>query len=311
VLRYGDRPLYILLLYSLALALGPEMAVRLALLVCMVLYVSAVYLLVGVLAGRRLAGLASLLAALSYTTTSGVFAAYYANWTSTSLALLAAALALEWVDRPRRWPLVALLVVAYTAVHVYMALLSTAAIAMMLVYGALSPGGRRSRILLAIMVVAAYLAALKAFDAAAAATGLALAKGATASVTQLINAWRRALPSIFTSRWWGGYLFAVYNYMACASLEPLEWILAALAGLGARGRGRALTLSWLAVTGVLVLTAPSSSLMHRSLFALPVSVLEALGLEAAWRPREGEGWLALLLAYRANYTLAFLLGLLR
>jgi len=310
VLKYGDRPLYILTLYLIAIATDPLSAMKLALLLCMLLYTIATYLLVSVLAGRKLGGIAALLSVSSYTTTAGVFAGYYANWTAASLMLLAMATVIKWGERPKYWLLVALLVIAATAIHTYITLVSVATLILMEVIRSLATGSSRKRLILIILILASYLATLKTMDLIAVSAGFN-AK-ATTGIEGVARIWL-APNMIFTVEWWGKHLFAVYNYMASASIEPFEWLLIILTAMTVKRLQAFLVMSWLATSGILLFTAPTSGLMHRSLYALPIPALESLSLPLLTSHTPGKSMrrllLFLLFTYRLNYALSFLIGL--
>ncbi len=317
VLRVGyDRPLHYLYLLALSRLAGPLMAVKLLLLTCLLAYTTSTFLLARELWGPRVAGLAALLAPLSYTTTTGLYGGLYSNWTSLSLTILAYTALIKWLRRRgARWlAAYLLLLLAAAATHVYMGAVAYAATTLTLIIEAARR--RRPRLLMPVALqLALAIACLHAAD-----TLITRARGRPPStiILQNIRIWLRSWPAlsrVLGPRWWDKVSFAVYRYAATAALDPLDWLLTltAIASLGLWSPGGATLTTWLAAAAALALTAPTN-LIYRALYDFPYAIAEAYGLTSLARRvsvKTGTSKLVItaLLLFKLSYTLNYVAGL--
>ena len=320
-----DRPLHYLLLLALSYLLGPLKAVKLLPLLCMVLYSMAIFTLVREFGGLRTAGLAALMAPLSYTTTTGLFGGLYSNWTSLSLATLACATLVRWFRvGGYRWAATyLLLLVATAASHIYMGAVAAAALTLTLIVEALK--SRKALPLLALQL-AVITAGLYVADTVVSMAG---GRSPLSIVESNVRGWARSFGrvagsgGIFSRKWWNSFSFAVYNYASTSALEPLGWLLTMVgaASLGLRegsGVKRVLSIlltSWLAVVTVLAFSAPFN-LIYRSLYDFPYTVVEVVGLayilevvEEKYGVETGRLLLAALLMFRLGFATSYVVGL--
>jgi len=275
------RPLFVLPLYGLSLALGDYWALRLVQALSFAAFAAGIYLFALWTLGRRSARLAALAFPFSYTATVLLHAGYYNNILASSLSLPALALLDRWSREGGRGKLAAALALYELAVltHPYSTLLYSVALA----GAALAKRGRRGLALLAA-------AALFALQAELQSMGFGEQSAAHTAA-------RYAVP---LSRGWAeGLAFVVYNCAVNAAVDAATWLLALL-GL-AKG-GSALLASIAAASSAVALVAPVSrwDLRWRAIYALPLPAYQAAALRDAPPLLRALALLAL-----ANYALGF------
>ena len=319
VLRVGyDRPLSYLILLWLAARIGPFEAVKALPLISLALYVVACHTAARELWGKRVAGLAALLAPLSYTTTAGLFGGLFNNWFSLSLALLAAAALARWQRTGRVFwiPIFLLLLALAAAAHVYMGAVAFAVFTLLLFVQIVVGPRRRGAAALVIAQLVLLTVGLNAADTLIGGSG---GQSPTRALRTLTDHWLRTMARrpLFSAAWWDDYSFAVFNYAATAALDPTVWLLTAIAAAiaGSRWLGGPLMTCWLAVIAALSFLSPREYIF-RALFDFPYPLAEAVAtahitglIERKWGARTATLWLAALLLFKLAYTVTFACGL--
>lgn len=319
VLKLGyDRPLYYFFLYKLASSLGAREAVMVLPFVALTLYTVASYLAAKELAGERVAGIASIVAPLTYTTTAGLYGGLYNNWTALSIALMAVFSFARWLKRGNvLWFFTYLLMlVGVVATHVYMgSVFFVSTLFTIILSTFIRKYWKRALLALAAQL---FLAALGFHIAEDLAVDLNF-RSPSKVISSLTQAWKRRIEMLqfFSPAWWNDYSFAIYMYAATAALDPTVWVstMIGIASLKVTDLSSLVLIPWLFIAYILSFTAPYE-LIFRALYDYPYSVTEALGLAfTASTLREKFGmkvtlsWILAILLFKLNYTLLFAIGL--
>jgi hypothetical protein len=275
------RPLFVLPLYGLSLALGDYWALRLVQALSFAAFAAGVYFFALWALGRRCAGLAALIFPFSYTATVLLHSGYYNNILASSLSLPALALLDRWSREGGRGRLAAALALYELAVlaHPYSTLFYSVALA----GAALAKRGRRGLALLAV-------AALFALQAEVQSMGFGEQSAAQTAAGY-------AVP--LSREWSEGLAFVVYNCAANAAVDAATWLLALL-GLAASRSSLLASIAAASSAAALLAPVPRWDLRWRAIYALPLPAYQALALRDAPPLLKALALLAL-----ANYALGF------
>ncbi|MEM4640267.1 MAG: hypothetical protein QXT93_10365 [Thermofilum sp.] len=307
---FCDRPLFMLLLMSLAAAVGSRAAVEAMPLICLTANALAAYALGSAIEGKKLGGLAALLSTMTYTTTAGIFAGYYANWLTLAVSQLAAAALTLWLKERKLKHLILAASLASVAVtmHVHMGLVITTALAAACTLAAIMRPNRATAFAAALVLatplaIAALVNQLqKTWGGSCAMLEVSVSLAGQWGVDR--EAVEAGLP--LSEKWWNALHFALYNWMFTAALDPTDWLLLTAAALTAPLPQALTLLAWLLTSGLMVVTAPDSLLIHRALYSLPIATAAAVSLEGIQK-RE---LVWAITAFKLSYTLSFIMGML-
>jgi len=279
------RPLFVLPLYGLSLALGDYWALRLVQALSFAAFAAGIYLFALWTLGREGARLAALAFPFSYTATVLLHSGYYNNALASSLLLPALALLDRWSREGGRGKLATALALYELAVltHPYSALFYSLALA----GAALAKRGRRGLALLAVAAAFALQAELQSMGFGERSAAHVVARYATP----------------LSREWAEGLAFVVYNCAANAAADAATWLLALI---GLAKSGNALLASIAAASSAVALVAPVSrwDLRWRAIYALPLPAYQAAALRNAPPLLRALALLAL-----ASYALSFVANL--
>lgn len=316
-----DRPLYYLILYVLAKYLGAYNAVRMLALIAISTYTVASYIFAREVWGGWVAGIAAMIAPLTYTATVGFYSGLYSNWTSLSIALLAYTSIVKWLRRGGvKWlTLYLILMAGSVATHVYMGAIFFAASTTTLALATIEGGFRRRALTVFAIQIAFATLSLLAIENLGPQLGIPTTRTPLKIVIGNINSWLRGVTSLklFSTSWWNNMCFAIYAYAPTAALDPTVWILTAIgiAALRFRSLDGFIIMPWILIVAALSFTAPLN-LIYRVLYDMPYSITEAVGLSyitenvgRRFGGRVGAISLAALIAFKICYAMNYAVGL--
>jgi len=316
-----DRPLYYLILYILAKYLGAYNAVRILALIAISTYTVASYMFAREVWGGWVAGVAAMIAPLTYTATVGFYSGLYSNWTSLSIALLAYTSIVKWLRRGGfKWlTLYFILMAGSVAIHVYMGAIFFAASTIILALATIEGNFRRKALTVLAIQIAFATLSLLAIENLGPQLGIPTTRTLLKIVIGNINSWLGGLTSLklFSTSWWNNMCFAIYAYAPTAALDPTVWILTAIGitTLKFRSLDGFIIMPWILIVAALSFTAPLN-LIYRVLYDMPYSITEAAGIsyitENMWRRFSGRVnaiSLAALIAFKICYAMNYAVGL--
>lgn len=306
---FCDRPLYVFTLQKLTYLLDSRLTVEIQPLLCIVFNNIAAYILVNTMRGDKLGGLAALLAPLTYTSTAGIYAGYYANWLALALSqLTVAAYITSLMKKGWSFPMLTAVLAAITiAVHTYTGVILLVTIALASLVESLRELKWRPVVLGFLATAFATLTVLTT-DHLLNSTGgqCRVMRGAS----YVVSDWgfnRKIAP--MSPEWWRTLSSALHNWMITAAYDPTDWIFTAVAALFAPIPEGLALISWLSISGALVLTGPNSILIHRALYSMPLAVTVAIGLVQTTRKVSGKLVFAVV-AFKASYVLSYFINIL-
>jgi hypothetical protein len=316
-----DRPLYYLILYALAKYLGAYNAVRILALIAISTYTVASYIFAREVWGGGVAGIAAMIAPLTYTATVGFYSGLYSNWTSLSIALLAYTSIVKWLRRGGvKWlALYFILMAGSVATHVYMGAIFFAASTITLALATIEKNFRRKALTVLAIQIAFATLSLLAIENLGPQLGIPTTRTPIKIVISNVNLWLRGVANlkIFSTDWWNNMCFAIYAYAPTAALDPTVWILTAIgiATLKFKSLDGFIIMPWILIVAALSFTAPLN-LIYRVLYDMPYSITEAVGISyitenmgRRFSGRVGAISLAALIAFKICYAMNYAVGL--
>lgn len=238
---------------------------------------------------ERFASVASLLAAVSYTTTVGMYAGLLANWLALTLVYLSVGFLLEALDRRSNLFLGLCLLTSVSTLfaHPWTWGVLVACLAFYLVWlGVRFWRGREVRSRHGLIVVAVIIVVNIGVDILK-DRGLNVGSGIAAESD--VAASKLGLGNFL--RFWPNILFSFRYYMGGYFTNPLSWVLATIGVYLLMRVDRPYTrivLSWLTVTALPIVFGNFVA-QSRLLYILPLDFLSALGLCSVWEFIEGSG----------------------